>query len=240
MTECCTYIKYKGEKKMKDNVNHPTHYTSGKIECIDALESATTGLTGIEAVCTANVIKYLWRWKQKNGTEDLRKARWYLDRLIAVQEDTPTITPDAPKKGCFIIADEIMERMTKIDEAFDRVEEKVHDELIHDAMKFVADHRGLDTQMITCAEELSELIQALSKLRRKTQGQYPETDLSEFYSKVEEEIADVAVMIDQVMYLLDLDFDAITEIHDAKILREKARIEAEQLGIKVEKKESKE
>lgn len=72
---------------MSDMVNHPSHYTSGKIECIDALESATEGLTGIEAVCTANAIKYLWRWKRKNGTEDLKKAKWYIDKLIEKQED---------------------------------------------------------------------------------------------------------------------------------------------------------
>lgn len=66
----------------KDAVNHPAHYTAGKVECIDALEAATSGLTGIEAVCTANAIKYLWRWKLKNGVEDLNKAKWYIDRLI--------------------------------------------------------------------------------------------------------------------------------------------------------------
>lgn len=65
-----------------DVVNHPSHYTAGKIECIDALEAATEGLTGIEAVCTANAIKYLWRWKHKNGAEDLKKAQWYINRLI--------------------------------------------------------------------------------------------------------------------------------------------------------------
>ena len=65
-----------------DKVNHPTHYTGGKIECIDAIESATVNLTGIEAVCTGNAIKYLWRWKQKNGAEDLHKAKWYINRLI--------------------------------------------------------------------------------------------------------------------------------------------------------------
>lgn len=37
---------------------------------------------GLDAVCTANAIKYLWRWKGKNGVEDLKKARWYIDRLI--------------------------------------------------------------------------------------------------------------------------------------------------------------
>ena len=73
---------YTGSKAVKDNVNHPSHYTQGAIECIDAIKEATKGLLGIEAVCTANIIKYVWRWKFKNGVEDLRKARWYLDRLI--------------------------------------------------------------------------------------------------------------------------------------------------------------
>ena len=76
--------KYKSKvvKVVKDNVNHPSHYTQGAIECIDAIKEATKELLGIEAVCTANIIKYVWRWKFKNGVEDLRKARWYLDRLI--------------------------------------------------------------------------------------------------------------------------------------------------------------
>lgn len=71
---------------MPDIINHPPHYTAGKVECIDALEAATENLTGIEAICTANAIKYLWRWRHKNGVEDLKKARWYLDRLISREE----------------------------------------------------------------------------------------------------------------------------------------------------------
>jgi hypothetical protein len=67
------------------DVDHPPHYTAGKIECIEAIEAATTGLEGLEAVCTANVIKYVWRWKRKNGLQDLEKAKWYLDRLIQTQ-----------------------------------------------------------------------------------------------------------------------------------------------------------
>lgn len=76
--------KAKAEKMNTDKemVNHPSHYTSGKVECIDAIESATGDLTGIEAVCTANIIKYVWRWKLKNGVEDLEKASWYLNKLI--------------------------------------------------------------------------------------------------------------------------------------------------------------
>ena len=82
--------KYKSKLKkvIKDNVNHPSHYTQGAIECIDAIKEATKGLLGIEAVCTANIIKYVWRWKFKNGVEDLRKARWYLDRLIEEVSNT--------------------------------------------------------------------------------------------------------------------------------------------------------
>lgn len=91
----CWYIEYyhlekidetKEERtstdKEKEMVNHPVHYTSGKVECINAIESATGELTGIEAVCTGNIIKYVWRWKFKNGVEDLEKASWYLNKLI--------------------------------------------------------------------------------------------------------------------------------------------------------------
>lgn len=69
-----------------DVVNHPSHYTKGNIECIDAIESATTGKSGIEAVCVANVIKYLWRYEEKNGLEDVKKAKWYLNKLISELE----------------------------------------------------------------------------------------------------------------------------------------------------------
>lgn len=75
------------EKVTKDMVNHPQHYTHGKYECIDVIEDVTKDLSGIEAVCTANVIKYMWRWKLKNGLEDLRKANWYLNKLISKEED---------------------------------------------------------------------------------------------------------------------------------------------------------
>lgn len=72
----------RGEESKKSAVESPSHYTAGFVECIDALDSATATLTGNEALYIANVIKYCWRWKLKNGVEDLKKARWYLDRLI--------------------------------------------------------------------------------------------------------------------------------------------------------------
>lgn len=67
-----------------DNVNHPSHYqTESGLECIDIMEACTADLKGAEAVNTCQVIKYIWRWKAKNGLEDLKKAKWYLERLIA-------------------------------------------------------------------------------------------------------------------------------------------------------------
>ena len=80
-------ISYKKGVKPKDNVNHPSHYTQGKIECIDAIAEATKHLLGIAAVCVANIIKYVWRYPFKNGLEDLYKARWYLDELINHEEE---------------------------------------------------------------------------------------------------------------------------------------------------------
>lgn len=71
---------------MNDNVNSPKHYTQGDIECIEAIKVATVGKAGIEAFCVGNAIKYLWRYEVKNGIEDVRKAAWYVNRLISELE----------------------------------------------------------------------------------------------------------------------------------------------------------
>ncbi len=65
-------------------VNHPTHY-QGSIECIDAIDSALEGMSGPEAFSAGNVIKYVWRHKEKNGVQDLEKAEWYLQHLIKLE-----------------------------------------------------------------------------------------------------------------------------------------------------------
>jgi hypothetical protein len=78
------------EEKINDNVNHPSHYNQGKVECIDAIESATVHKNGLDAVCTANIIKYIWRCESKNGIEDLKKARWYLEKMIQHNEQKGT------------------------------------------------------------------------------------------------------------------------------------------------------
>lgn len=73
---------------MSDPVHRPSHYTSGSIECIDAIDAAVAHLSGSDAFLTAQCIKYLWRWKLKeNPIRDLEKCRWYLDRLIANQKE---------------------------------------------------------------------------------------------------------------------------------------------------------
>lgn len=70
-----------------DNVNKPQHYCYGKYECIDVLQDILKDVSGVEAFCIGNAIKYLWRYKHKNGEEDLKKARWYLDKAIQLNED---------------------------------------------------------------------------------------------------------------------------------------------------------
>lgn len=73
----------------KEMVNHPDHYqTKTGIECIDVMGAATEELSGIDAVDTAQVIKYMWRWKKKEKPlQDLNKAKWYLEHLIAYVEN---------------------------------------------------------------------------------------------------------------------------------------------------------
>lgn len=68
---------------MSDMVNHPQHYQSTNgLEVIDVIDAFTSDLTGVKAFDTGNVLKYMCRWRAKNGLEDLKKAQWYLDHLI--------------------------------------------------------------------------------------------------------------------------------------------------------------
>jgi hypothetical protein len=72
--------------KQSDPVNHPTHYTQGDVECIDAIKAATESLNGYEGFLAGNCMKYIWRFKVKNGKEDLEKAGWYLKKLMEVED----------------------------------------------------------------------------------------------------------------------------------------------------------
>jgi hypothetical protein len=68
-----------------DMVNKPPHYNKAGIECIDAIAAATEN--GFEYYLQGNIMKYLWRYRYKNGVEDLEKARWYLDKLIGEYDE---------------------------------------------------------------------------------------------------------------------------------------------------------
>ena len=78
---------YESTDKM---VSHPSHYQSKSgLEVINVIAAFTEGLEGIEAVDTGNAIKYICRWKDKNGIQDLEKAMWYIQHLIdhLIKED---------------------------------------------------------------------------------------------------------------------------------------------------------
>ena len=72
---------------LDDPVNHPSHYTSGKIECIEYIKD-TLNNQEYAGYLRGNLQKYISRYPLKNGIEDLRKARWYLDALIEHLDDT--------------------------------------------------------------------------------------------------------------------------------------------------------
>lgn len=65
-------------------VDNPPHYNNTEIECIEAIAAATGD--GFEYYLQGNIMKYLWRYRYKNGTEDLKKAKWYLNKLIVEVE----------------------------------------------------------------------------------------------------------------------------------------------------------
>lgn len=70
------------EQRKEDMVNHPAHYNKAGIETIDALQAMLTD--GFDYYLQGNIAKYLWRYRYKNGVEDLKKAQWYLNKLIEV------------------------------------------------------------------------------------------------------------------------------------------------------------
>jgi len=78
------YLEYPSVDE-EDMVNNPNHYNTGDIECIEAIKASmsTEAYTGY---LKGNVQKYVWRYEDKNGVEDLRKAQWYLNALIAEVE----------------------------------------------------------------------------------------------------------------------------------------------------------
>lgn len=79
------WVPIKGTAPPRDDVNHPFHYETGKFECIDVMEE-TQGVDAVLDFCICNAFKYLYRHRKKNGIEDIKKARWYLDKFIEIFE----------------------------------------------------------------------------------------------------------------------------------------------------------
>lgn len=68
-------------KPSHDPVNHPSHYVAGKFEVIDIVEAYDLSF------CEGNALKYLLRWRRKDGLQDLKKCAWYINRLISNEEN---------------------------------------------------------------------------------------------------------------------------------------------------------
>ena len=81
----CAEFKYKFITNKFDNINNPKHYTTGNIECIEYIEDKLSK-DALEGYFIGNVIKYVTRYKEKNGLEDIKKAQWYLNRMIKNME----------------------------------------------------------------------------------------------------------------------------------------------------------
>lgn len=69
------------EKVNQDMVNSPSHYTRGEIDCIEALKASMTKEQFLGHL-KATAIAYLWRYDLKNGVEDVKKAKWYIERMV--------------------------------------------------------------------------------------------------------------------------------------------------------------
>lgn len=74
-------------KKINSNVDHPQHYNQGNYECIDVMIDTFGKYAAID-FCHLNAFKYLWRFKHKNGLEDLKKAKWYVEKEIELMGES--------------------------------------------------------------------------------------------------------------------------------------------------------
>jgi len=73
------------KEEVSDQVNHPSHYESGKFECIEVMEEAL-GYDAVRDFCICNTFKYIYRHKRKNGYEDIKKAQWYINKYVDMTE----------------------------------------------------------------------------------------------------------------------------------------------------------
>jgi hypothetical protein len=88
------------------NAINPAHYQKGGVECIEAIE-ASMSQEAFKGFLKGNCIKYIYRYENKNGAEDLRKAEWYLLRLIALREDEETMAKETMRESSKKVAEVI-------------------------------------------------------------------------------------------------------------------------------------
>ena len=94
---------------MKDMVNHPSHYETGKFECIDVMLE-TQGEEAVKNFCLCNALKYIYRHQRKNGVEDIKKAKWYIDKFLELSEKLEEI-PEILTPGETNLLEDIFEEM---------------------------------------------------------------------------------------------------------------------------------
>jgi len=118
---------------MADNVEHPAHYAdSCSIECIDAMVIAF-GYEDTITYCIINAYKYIWRWKNKNGIEDLKKADWYLDKA----EELYKILYEYEDEEEYLFVDDKHKALKRL----------VHDTLTQNAInKFIEEDLGVNKE----------------------------------------------------------------------------------------------
>ena len=88
MNDIVSLVLSEGESdstSTNDNVNHPSHYETGNFECIDVMIE-TQGKEAVMDFCICNAFKYIYRHNNKNGVEDIKKAKWYLEKYIELSE----------------------------------------------------------------------------------------------------------------------------------------------------------
>ena len=88
------------------NAINQAHYKKGGVECIEAIE-ASMSKEAFKGFLKGNCIKYIYRYENKNGAEDLKKAEWYLLRLIALREDEETMAKETIRNSSKTVAEAI-------------------------------------------------------------------------------------------------------------------------------------
>ena len=106
---------------MSEVINHPDHYNTESFECIDVMEEVF-GKESVKNFCKLNAFKYLWRADEKDGMDDLRKARWYLERIqsLEAEEDEPDDDDDQESDDDINIYDTVHNLCDAIKSAFEK------------------------------------------------------------------------------------------------------------------------